>query len=216
MKREPRGHPHWQLADTLTHSWTSPGSSVPRTAFALCTSTITPRRRSGSIAYTSKRGEGVLLAEGRKEGTAVVEQAGESVRSAKVRVPLHAVLLVKPGDGLLHELLDRSSVVAKGHELGDPDRSIANQAAHLQREVLEIVNEEDGVVPVDRDEIDSAAGTVAQKLAHPGVAIVRDRGGAKLGLSSKWLHVLEVGIGSWSGVDVGLALVLRLIEGQEV
>lgn len=117
MKREPHGHPHWQLADTLTHSWTPPGSSVPSTAFALCTSTITPRRRSGSIAYTGIRGEGVLLAEGRKEGTAVVEQAGESVCSAKVRVPLHAVLLVKPGNGLLHELLDRSGVVAKGHEL---------------------------------------------------------------------------------------------------
>lgn len=98
--------------------------------------------------------------------------------------------------------------------LGDPDRSRANQAAHLQREALEIINKGGGVVPVDRDEIDGAVGTVAQELAHPGVAIVGDRGRAKLGFSRKWLHVLAVGIGGWSGIDVGLALVLRLIKGQ--
>lgn len=69
---------------------------------------------------------------------------------------------------------------------------------------------------MDGDKVNGAVGTNPQELAHPNVAIVGDRGRAKLGLSSKGLHVAEICIRGCSGVDIGLACVLRLVEGQEV
>lgn len=111
---------------------------------------------------------------------------------------MDVILLIQPGHGLLQEVLhisvSPSAVAVVKSELCDPDGAASCNGAGCLDLLLEVVGACPLVgVPVDVDEIDSAASAVANEVLEPGETHGRTAvghcGRAKQSLASEGLHV---------------------------
>ena len=120
-------------------------------------------------------------------------------------------------DGLEESILSRD--IARGLELGDPERFVSARSVSLVD-----VGHECGcvaaVVPVDADKVDLAACTRGEEISEPGEAhgatAVGDGWGAELGLAGERHHVGLVAGGCCGGREVRLAVEVGLVHGHQV
>ena len=135
----------------------------------------------------------------------------------EVSVSINVVQAVEVGHGLLGEgSLDVGG--SGGSELSEPKWLAWGGGVNLRDVALEVVEVVVSIIPMDRDEIDGAAGALLQELSQPRETSVADSWGTELGLASELLHVRPAadGLGDRHGATSVDKWLIRLVEPEEV
>lgn len=170
------------------------------------------------LTWNSLSGRGVGLAEGAQAGAG----GQDTIANHEVGVAVKVRDGIQLGDVGLDEAGDLV-VAAERSELGEPDRLVAADLVDGLEVREEGVGSVGGRVPVGDAEVVGAASSVAGR--DPGLEPVQTLAGdvavgdgrrADLDLAGVGVHVLDVGSGGGSSVQVGLGGKVRLVEAQDV